>query len=234
LRRRTASLATLSLTTFSEFGLIVAVLANDRGWLGDDWLVTLSVAVAISFVLAALLNTTSESVYRLVERVLPRQDPAKLHSDDRPILLGDAQAVVMGMGRVGEGAYRRLADYYGLRVLGVEHDPDKAAALREKGLRVVDGDADDSDFWNKLVLSPRVSLVLLAMPHHAGNANALRELRNREFAGRITALVQHRDQIEPMRNAGADAVFHLYETAGPALADQAAAMCGLEDPDHPM
>lgn len=234
LRRRTASLAALSLTTFSEFGLIVAVLANDRGWLGDDWLVILSLAVAISFVLAAFLNTTSETVYRLVERVLPGQDLTRIHPDDRPVDLGDAAAVVVGMGRVGEAAYRRLADHYGLRVLGVEIDPDKAAVLRADGLRVVDGDADDSDFWNTLVLSPSVRLVLLAMPHHAGNANALRELRNRDFAGRITAIVQHRDQIEPMRDSGADAVLHLYETAGPALADQAVAGRELEDPDHPM
>lgn len=233
LRRRTATLATLSLATFSEFGLIVAVLANEQGLLDDQWLVVLSLAVAISFVVDAVLNSAGEGVYQRVEHLLPRQDPAKMHSEDRPIEIGDARAVVLGMGRVGEGAYRRLTDYYGLPVLGIENDPDKAAALRADGLRVVDGDADDSDFWNKLVLSPEVCLVLLAMPHHAGNTNALRELRDRDFPGRISAIVQHRDQIQPMRDAGADAVFHLYETAGPALADQAARVSGLEDPDHP-
>lgn len=233
LRRRTATLTTLSLATFSEFGLIVAVLANDQGLLDDEWLVVLSLAVAISFVLGAIVNLASESVYRQVERHLPRQDPARMHPEDRPIELGDARAVILGMGRVGEGAYRRLTDRYGLPVLGVENDLDKAAALRSEGMHVVDGDADDSDFWDKLILSPKVRLVLLAMPHHAGNINALRELQHREFPGRIAAVVQHRDQIQPMRDAGADAVFHLYETAGPALADQAAAVAGLEDPDHP-
>jgi glutathione-regulated potassium-efflux system ancillary protein KefC len=230
LRRRTAVLAALSLTNFSEFGLIIAVLASGEGWLSDDWLVVLSVAVAISFVTGALLNARDESAYRWVERRLPPQDTTTLHPDDQPIELGDAQAVVLGLGRVGEGAYRRLRDHYGLRVLGVDNDPDKTAQLRNVGFTVVDGDADDSDFWDKIVPSEDVKLVLLAMPHHAGNSNALRELRDRHFAGRIAVVVQHRDQLEPMRAAGADAVFHLYEEAGPALADRAADACGLEEP----
>jgi glutathione-regulated potassium-efflux system ancillary protein KefC len=85
------------------------------------------------------------------------------------------------------------------------------------------------DFWNTLVLSEDVRVVLLAMPHHAGNANALYELRDRDFPGQIAAIVQHRDQIQPMRDAGADAVFHLYQMAGPTLADEAARVCGLEE-----
>jgi glutathione-regulated potassium-efflux system ancillary protein KefC len=232
LRRRTATLATLSLSNFSEFGLIVAVLAASQGWLGDDWLVILSLAVAISFVAAASLNARNESVYRAVKEALPPQEVANLHPDDRPIELGDTEAVIMGMGRVGEGAYRQLADRYGLNVLGIDNDAHKAEQLRLAGLTVMDGDADDSDFWNKLVPSPQVKLVLLAMPHHAGNAYALRELRKRDFAGRIAAVVQHRDQIQPIRDAGADAVFHLYEAAGPALADSAARVCGLEVSDE--
>jgi predicted Kef-type K+ transport protein len=94
LRRRTATLATLSLSNFSEFGLIVAVVAASQAWLSDDWLVVLSLSVAISFVVAAVLNTRNESVYRRVERRLPAQHEEKLHPDDRPIELGDARAVV--------------------------------------------------------------------------------------------------------------------------------------------
>lgn len=227
LRHRTSVLATLSLSNFSEFGLIVAVLAASQGWLSDDWLVVVSLAVAISFVAAAALNARDEAIYRRIEPRLPRQDPASLHPTDRPIEPGDAQAVVIGMGRVGVGAYKQLVERYGLRVLGIDNDSQKMAELSAAGYEVATGDADDSDFWDKLRISDGVKLVLLAMPHHAGNANALAQLRGQAFPGRIAAVVQHRDQIEPMRRAGADAVFHLYEEAGPALADRAAGSAGV-------
>jgi Trk K+ transport system NAD-binding subunit len=131
------------------------------------------------------------------------------------------------MGRVGIGAYDRLVEGYDCRVLGVDNDPDRVAELRAEGYNIVEGDADDSDFWDKLVPSDAVRLILLAMPHHAGNLNALAELRGRDFPGTIAAVVQHADQIDRMRRNGANAVYHVYAEAGLALADSAAKTAGL-------
>jgi predicted Kef-type K+ transport protein len=63
LRTRTGVLATLSLTNYSEFGLIVAAIAATAGWLSDEWLVVISLAVAGSFVLAAPLNSAAAPTY---------------------------------------------------------------------------------------------------------------------------------------------------------------------------
>lgn len=226
LRKRTATLSTLSLTNYSEFGLIVAVLAASQGWLNDDWLVVLSLAVALSFVLAALLNSRNEAVYRRAARRLPQAEPHRLHPGDRPIEPGDAEVIVLGMGRVGVGAYHRLTDHYGLRVLGIENNPAKVAQLRAQGINVVEGDADDSDFWDRLAISDAVRLVVLAMPHHAGNAFALDQLRKNQFGGEIAAVVLHAEEVGRMRRLGADAVFHLYAEAGTALADDAMRVLG--------
>jgi hypothetical protein len=49
-------LATLSLSNYSEFGLIVAAIAATAGWLSPEWLVVVSLALAGSFVLASPLN----------------------------------------------------------------------------------------------------------------------------------------------------------------------------------
>jgi predicted Kef-type K+ transport protein len=229
LRHRTSTLATLSLSNYSEFGLIVTTVAAAQAWVDEQWLVVLSVAVAISFALGAVVNARAESVYRRLARRLPERDPNTLHPADRPIELNGARAVVLGMGRVGTGAYERLTQDYDCPVLGVDNDEDKVAELQAQGYNIVEGDAEDSDFWDKLVLSDGVRLVLLAMPHHSGNLNALLELRNRDFAGTIAAVVLHADQIERMRRRGADAVFHVYAEAGSALADSAAKTAGLGD-----
>lgn len=127
------------------------------------------------------------------------------------------------MGQIGNGAYQRLIEGHGLRVLGVDSDASKLAAHRAAGRRVMEGDAVDSDFWDKLLLADSVKLVLLAMPGHAGKVYALSQLKNRAFSGHIAAIVQYPEEIDVLRRLGADAVFHVYDEAGTAFADDALA-----------
>ena len=228
LRHRTSILASLSLANFSEFGLIVEVIAVSNGWLSDEWLVILSLAVAISFMFSAILNGYSEALYRYLSEHLPRIPKADLDPSDRPIELGDAQAVVLGMGRIGRSAYQRLQKHYGLNVLGIDSNPNSVKKLGEKGYNIMEGDAVDSDFWDKLMVSPSIKLVVLAMPHHAGNLFALEQLQDRdEFEGHITAIVEYPDEIKPIQELGANAVYHIYDEAGRSLADSAAREAGM-------
>ena len=227
LRSRTATLSTLSLSNYSEFGLIIAALATAQGWFAAEWLVVLSISVALSFVLAAPLNSLGEPLYRWLDRYLPAVPPDRLHPADRPIELGDARAVILGMGKIGRGAYQRLQQHYGLPVLGIDNDGDKVRRLREEGYQVLEGDAVDSDFWEKLIGCHQVNMVLLTMPSHHGNLYALEQLRNRAFPGKIAAIVEYPEEIEPLRRNGADAVFHVYEEAGLGLADSAVEVAAL-------
>lgn len=231
LRTRTGVLATLSLTNYSEFGLIVAALAVTGGWLTQEWLVVISLAVAGSFVLAAPLNAAGERLYTRWKGPLARFEAKTLMAADQPISIEMVDAVVLGMGRIGSGAYERLAGEHGLRVLGIDNNPAKLAAHRAAGRHVIEGDAVDSDFWDKLVIGGPLKLVLLAMPSHAGNVFALQQLKHRAFAGRIAAIVQYHEEIEVLRGLGADAVFHISEEAGHAFADDAVA--GLGGPGGP-
>lgn len=219
LRARTTVLTTLSLSNFSEFGLIVAALALAQGWLSADWLVILSLAVALSFVAVSILNGFSERLYRRVRPLLPEAPADRLHPHDRPVELGDAQAVILGMGKIGRGAYQRLEQQYGLRVLGIDNNEATVESWRVQGFRLLEGDAVDSDLWEKILLSEGVQVVLLAMPHHAGNVFALKQLKGRQFAGKVAAIVEYPDETKPLQKLGADAVFYVYEEAGLALAD---------------
>jgi glutathione-regulated potassium-efflux system ancillary protein KefC len=82
---------------------------------------------------------------------------------------------------------------------------------------------------------PSVKLVLLAMPGHAGNVYALSQLKNRAFTGRIAAIVKYPEEIAVLKNLGADAVFHVYDEAGTAFADDAwAGATGQPVPQAPM
>ena len=57
LRARTSMMTSLGLSTYSEFGLIVAALGVSTGWISSQWLVIIAVAVAATFIIAAPVNT---------------------------------------------------------------------------------------------------------------------------------------------------------------------------------
>jgi threonine dehydrogenase-like Zn-dependent dehydrogenase len=157
-----------------------------------------------------------------VADLLPGQDAARLHPHDRPIDVGHAQAVVMGMGRVGSAAYRQLTQAHGLQVLGVEHDAHRVARLRNEGLDVVEADATDADFWERITRAGEVRIAILAMPFHGSNLEALDRLIDSGFEGTVAAVAQYDDEMQEIRARGVQATFQLYSGAGVALADSAA------------
>ncbi|MPV85582.1 cation:proton antiporter family protein [Ostreibacterium oceani] len=227
LRNRTSTLATLSLSNYSEFGLIVAALAVSQGWFHESWLVVLSIAVAMSFVLASPINSASEKVYLYLDKFLPNIPIEKLHPADKPVTISNADAIVLGMGKIGRGAYKRLVQNYDLDVLGIDNNIDKVNEIREQGYQIIHGDASDSDFWDKLVSNQTTQMILLAMPSHYGNVHAMEQLGNRGFDGKITAIVEYADEIEILKSLGVDQVFHVYDEAGMGLADSAIMVAGI-------
>ncbi len=60
------------------------------------------------------------------------------------------------------------------------------------------------------------------MPFHNANLIALARLHAAGFAGRVAAVARYDDDVLELERHGADAVFHLYGSAGDALADHAA------------
>src|SRR6056297_3429367 len=73
LRARTSFLAAVSLSTYSEFGLIVAAVVL------QDWLVPLALAVSISFLIAAPLNRMAHPVFARLEDRLQRFERHAMH-----------------------------------------------------------------------------------------------------------------------------------------------------------
>lgn len=222
LRRRTSFLAALVLSNFSEFGIIVAAVGASSGLLDEQWVVVISLAVAFSFGISAVVNRRGVELATRLSRLLPARDSFRLHPDDRLVDIGDADAVVLGLGRLGAATYSRLRDEYGLSVVGVEHDRTRVAALEDEGFEVVRADATDLEFWTRVQRAGKVRVAVLAMPFHNANLIALARLQAAGFTGRVAAVARYDDDVAELERHGADAVFHLYGSAGFALADHAA------------
>lgn len=236
LRRRTSFLAGLVLSNYSEFGLIVAAVGATTGVLDGQWVVVLSLAVAFSFGLSAIVNRRGVELATRLSRLLPPRDSDRLHPEDRLVDIGEADAVVLGLGRVGAATYARLRDEYGLSVVGVEHDRTRIAALEDEGFEVVRADATDLEFWTRVQRAGRVKVAVLAMPFHNANLIALARLKAAGFTGRVAAVARYDDDVAELQRHGADSVFHLYGSSGFALADHAAGVLlqgrGGAAPEH--
>ena len=149
---RTALLAALGLTCFSEFGLILASLAFDKGWLSSEWLTVLALTVSLSFILAAPLNAQALHIYARLHDWLRSWETAERLPEDEPVPLGDATVVVFGMGRLGTTCYEEMERERPGGVVGVDAAQEVVDRHCREGRRVVMGDAQDQDFCKYLLL----------------------------------------------------------------------------------
>ncbi|KAA6183246.1 potassium transporter Kef [Thiohalocapsa marina] len=219
LRARTAFLGGLTLGNYSEFGLIVIAIAVGAGWLPSSWLGIVATALALSFVVAAPLNARSHMLYEVFSPRLRRQERRQRIAEEREIDPGDADAMIVGMGRVGAGAYDTLHLDKGRNPVGIDADPDMVARHRSAGRNVVQGSATDADFWHRLHLDDgHVKLVLLAMPQLSENVFAAEHLRKEGFQGAIGAVARFPDEESALHAAGVHQVFDLYAEAGAGFA----------------
>ncbi|MGL4833680.1 MAG: NAD-binding protein, partial [Shewanella sp.] len=219
LRSRTSMLGSFNLGNFSEFGLIVAAVATSKGWLPPQWLVIIAVALSFSFLVAAPLNATVGNIYQRFQQRLVRLEKRPLHPEDRQIPIGNPRFLILGMGRIGSGAYDELRAKFDGEILGIEHKQELVDLHKAKGRNVVQGDAADTDFWEKLDRAPGLELVLLAMPHHAGNMFAVEQLKKLNYEGKISAIVQYSEDAEALHACGVHSTYNLYRAAGAGFVD---------------
>jgi len=221
LRARTAVLASLSLANYSEFGLIVGSIAAANGWIGAEWLVTIAIALSITFVLAAPLNTHADRIYQRFARFLKRFETQTRHPTDAPIDAGDAEIAIFGMGRVGTCAYDAMLERYGEVVIGVDFDHESVQRHQDVGRRVVFGDPTDPDFWARAWPAGKMRLSLLTMPKQPANLAAAQQIRSKGYTGLIAATAFFDDEIPDLEAAGVDAAFNFYNEAGLGFAEHA-------------
>ena len=214
LRARSAFLSSLTLTNYSEFGLIMASLVLPA------WLVPLALTVSFSFIISAPLNSVAHSIYERIGPLLRRFERDIRHPDEQPITLGDAQVLVMGLGRTGRAAYDNLAEK-GYRIIGLDSDPVAVDTSLQAGRSALFADAEDPVFWQNLNM-PNIHSVILAMNDAEAKTIATQKLRARGFDGLIVSHAMYEDIARRIIQAGADHTYLTMSEAGTGLAEHVA------------
>jgi len=219
LRGRTSYLCALALSNFSEFGLIVAYLCVDSGWLSKEWLVILALAVSLSFILTSVVYRSAHSFYlRHKEKIKSYESDTPLPSDIF-VQPKDSEILVIGLGRVGKGAFNALHSIVGDKVWGMDADRSRIQKFQNKGLHVFYGDGEDADLWCNMDVK-NIKLVLLALPSIEDSLNIAEQLHSANYPGEIAAIARFPDEHKQLVDGGIDTVFNFYTEAGFGFAEE--------------
>ncbi len=212
LRARTGWLAGLSLFTYSEFGLIVGAAAAASGALAEEWVTTLALAMAFSFVLAAPFNQRAHKLYRENIDALERfQRTTRLPVETIGSLNG-ATTAVLGMGRIGRGAYAALEEAGVKDIVGIEENFDIAANLTKQGFHCVHGDATDPDFWEQTGLS-QCTLILVNLSNYTESLAVINLAEDIGYAHKLVVTTRFPHDYEALLADGHTA-YYLFDDVG--------------------
>lgn len=203
-----------SLWSVKEVFLIVMSVAMPQ------WLVPLAITVAFSFILSAQFNRVSASLYNRLASRLVRLERNTRHPDEQPVSLGDAQILVMGMGRSGRAAYHYLKEK-GYRLISLDSDPVAVERAAGEGCNVLYADAEDQTFWQSLEMR-QVEAVILTMNDAEAKVIASRKLREKGFTGLLVSHALYEDVARQIEAAGADHTYLTMSEAGAGLAQNVA------------
>ena len=217
LRRRTSVLTGLAMASYSEFALIVVAASTEHGQLGPNWTVAVSLVLALSFVLSAVLNRTPAGLSRWMAHLLPHRPVDRLHPEEKPLDLTGVCTVVFGMGRLGQATYLRLCADGERGVLGIDNDPELVAQLQQQGMNVLDADVTDQDFWLRLD-KVHAQKAVLALPGVGTNTRVFEWLNRSTFEGYVIAVARSDQDAEKLREEGVDAVINMFDGVGDTLA----------------
>lgn len=217
LRAQTALLGGLSLNHYSEFGLIVLAIAVQQGVLPETWLVILALALSFSFVVSSLINLQSNKLYSRFNQKLRSFQTSNRVAEQQPIDIGKAEILVMGMGRLGTGAYDYLQGSCGDTLVGFEENLLKVDGHSRLGRSVRVGDASDRDLWQRLPIA-QVKQVILALSNHSETVLVTNMLRELGYTGNIAAVAKFEDHLEELKALGVIA-FNFYSEAGAGFAE---------------
>lgn len=221
LSRRTSALAGLTLSNYSEFGLIVISVGVANAALPRDWLPIMAIAVAGSFILSSVVMAKEDKILPVLMKWIPVVPEERLMPDERKVRVRHADAMVLGMGRVGEGVYQRLTEVYGMRVQGIEFDEARIEELRRQGLKIIAGDVTDPELWRRIELDCEPKLFVVAMPSHRDGMTLVKAIRRHRPDAVIACTTLGRDRKAALLGGGADVAVYLYDGAGEELADVA-------------
>ncbi|EDM27877.1 putative glutathione-regulated potassium-efflux system protein (K(+)/H(+) antiporter) [Lentisphaera araneosa HTCC2155] len=216
---RTAILSSAILFNYSEFGLIVAKVGVDTQVLSPKWLTIIALALAISFLYASPLSANTQKLIEFFIDKAKRFESKHRLPEEINIDPGDVNIIIIGMGRLGTGAYDEFLHQDVDKIVGFDNDPSVVKRHLNEGRHSILANSVDPDFWHRFCVNhPSIQMVLLSMPETSNNLFAAQQLRANKFEGKVFATVKYKEDEATLKENGVDYIFNFYISAGAGFA----------------
>lgn len=222
IRGRTSFLSAISLSNYSEFGLIVAMTSYKLGILNQDWLVAFALAVAVSFIISSPLNKKVHLIYDRINPIITKLNIKAPYKpvDENTLNFGDAEYLIIGMGTVGFPALDYLNKKTNQKAMGMDYSHEVVNRLKQRNRNVIWGDSTDITLWENADFS-KIKIILLAMSDFHSNLNTFNEIKkinNRTY--KVGAIVSYPDQEKILRELGIDFIYNYKKSVGIDFAEK--------------
>lgn len=225
-RKRTGFLAGLTVAQISEFSIVFVAMGISLGHVGVEALGLTTLVGLITITLSTYMILYSHTLYRILVPLLGvferRRPYREIAGDDSVADEAQPEVLVIGLGRYGLRLARRLRDE-GLRVIGVDCDPDVVRRLSEAGrsdtgLTVRFGDGHDAAFLDSLPMEG-LQWAISTLPDLDSNRVLLYALAERRFAGEIAIVARDDAQGAQLWQMGAPVILYPFRDAVDFAAD---------------
>jgi Kef-type K+ transport system membrane component KefB len=233
-RKRTGFLAGLTVAQISEFSLIFVAMGVTLGHVTEDALGLVTMVGLVTIAASTYMIAYSHRLYALFEPLLGvferRGTPRELHEAGAHAA-SRYQVILFGLGRFGTAIGLRL-HRRGIKVLGVDFNPQAVRRWRALGMEADFGDASDPEFVAELPfrgagwMVSTVPLHPTGLSHEDTRRTLIQVARSAGFTGRIAAASHSAGETDLLSGAGVDLVLEPFQDA----ADRAAELlCGAAE-----
>ena len=230
-RKRTSFLAGLTVAQISEFSIIFVAMGISLGHIGPSALGLTTLVGLITIALSSYMILYSHRLYGWLAPVLgvfERRTPFReMAVENAPAQSERPDVVVFGLGRYGTRLAQKLRAQ-GMRVMGVDFDPEVIKALQLTGLDARFGDCEASDFIESLPLAG-VPWVVSSLPETAANRALLHALSEHHFSGKIAVVARHEAEAQALSGlTNVEVILPFNQAADFAALDIAARIASAE------
>jgi len=220
-RKRTGFLAGLTVAQISEFSLIFVAMGVSIGHVTEDALGLVTMVGLVTIAASTYMITYSHQLYAVFEPLLgifERKNTPREPSETGAHAASRYRIIIFGLGRFGTAIGLRLHKR-GIRVLGVDFNPQAVRRWRDLGLEADFGDASDPEFVAELPfrgaewMISTVPIHPTGLSHEDTRRTLIQLARSAGFTGQIAAASHSVGDSEALFSAGVDLVLEPFQDA---------------------
>lgn len=219
-RKRTAFLAGLTVAQISEFSLIFITMGVTLGHVEEDILGLVTLVGIVTIAMSTYMITYSHSLYRLCAPFLGifEREGTPMERHDEPLSDQHPQVLIFGLGRLGTAIAERLRER-GVRILGLDFNPQSIRIWRRLGLPAEYGDVTDAEFLAELPMRHVKWIVSTIPQHHTGltqedtRKTILQLSQGTDFSGKLATVSHNKTETEELKLLGVTLVLEPFQDA---------------------